>query len=1173
VKATEGCLNDGNNIVRMLGRDAYSILQKMFPAEASGLYNRLNSRAKKALNQQTNDNNGETTNGGGGLILLTDENDEKEETKADKLKKIRRRTTTVNEQILEFAAISKQGISTNGSGSSLHSTPSNSNSQLLQSQEKEKMTRGRGSHSKLLATPMTKRTSNSSSISTSSNNHNESPSSSSSSPSNSNQDNSLNSSKDQNIRNRVPTEEMLLLSLSEMKTAPSSYRPTSGSKDQDSKNNIKSSKIKFNSSNSLSDNLLTGIDEDDENSSRNKSTESLKTIDDNVENQSENQIQNEKAKIELLKKDEEGDKDENDEKKNESKDYHINVDIDSDVDVEEDHEDLLKQEPFRGLTDDIIPTHDITPPPFRRDSNTSQNQSKTKNIPPPSPSELSMGSHTETISYSTKQPSQEQAQASLSLDSDNSMQPPPNPSPPSRSVKPVRRRSSEDDAIHPSSSPSSSRSQTTTTTPTNRPLPSKRRSTKDTSRSPQNATNNGLNGSFDNQPITSSSMKSTPTPLPRRRSSKKLIQNNHSDPSCQSDNNTTTTTTTTATTTSPKSEAPKTKITRGGNFNKPDAMEISISLAKARELLMLDMMDEQALNFVNNKILLQPYGILGKRLTKDEKTVLTIGQDPTHKSRRPGGDHYSFNKKKQQPYNQNSQSTICLVDSCGLHHIQPPGRPRGAHGSSGALYNWLGIDFNNEEDSEDSSFPKAVIKNICHIGDAKFHVYHRDGIHRRLSYKNINDEICNNHNENNDDDNDITNDSGAAYVIHALGPDFRNHPASISMKETLAIDALAKTYYSILYEFIQSGTMVLRLLPISGGIFSGPFHDLIPILTYKALQVAFCALKEYDQIALLKLELHMCIYAENDLSLFYDAGFQPSIESKQYLHVSMSPPRSANTSIIHNQSRQSRNTGRNTAMSQRSMSGCSNTTFSTMTTSFHETRQHPSSLLQSSVFSTSSLTLGINNNDNNGNSGSIDILFDRYQEAVEKDPVKKDLLLVDLRLDAQAWIKDHTHHYLESPSSPPSPTTTSTITKSHISSNVFSPSDESRQTFSNPSPSLRGIVNDSSHIQHDVAMETRSTLLDVLKIKSGMDDINKKTFKNPQKQIDKQQEYIRLLESIIVHADFPRTNGGASNGIKSNGDDYASGGEGIVHNNRSSTKSFGNNSFSSQKKDPSCSIM
>lgn len=172
---------------------------------------------------------------------------------------------------------------------------------------------------------------------------------------------------------------------------------------------------------------------------------------------------------------------------------------------------------------------------------------------------------------------------------------------------------------------------------------------------------------------------------------------------------------------------------------------------------------------------------------------------------------------------------IAVVDPAGLQFIQDLG-PQGAGGASGAIYRWLGID-------QASHFPPDVRQGIRATGDAKFHNY------------------------------------GSHMAIHVVGPDLVKLGVAGPVSEGVAIDQLAQAYANVLSEFLvasEKGVKVLRLLPISGGIFSGDFREDLPRLTFTALARGFSKLAAPSQKQLTStgLRLEMCIFEESDLPSF-----------------------------------------------------------------------------------------------------------------------------------------------------------------------------------------------------------------------------------------------------------------------------------------------------------------
>mmetsp|Transcript_20026 Transcript_20026/g.38813 ORF Transcript_20026/g.38813 Transcript_20026/m.38813 type:complete len:239 (-) Transcript_20026:122-838(-) len=169
---------------------------------------------------------------------------------------------------------------------------------------------------------------------------------------------------------------------------------------------------------------------------------------------------------------------------------------------------------------------------------------------------------------------------------------------------------------------------------------------------------------------------------------------------------------------------------------------------------------------------------------------------------------------------------VVIVDPAGLHHIH--GTPYGAGGAAGSIYKWLGI-------YKSPKFPLEVQSAIAKPTDAKFHRYDPDKL-----------------------------------VIHAVGPDFRKE----HVDRTQGVALLAATYANILREYQLSRVHTLRLLPVSGGIFAGPFKNELPEMTREALQSAVLSLPEKERGELLGAwppRLEMCIFAESEYPAFAKA--------------------------------------------------------------------------------------------------------------------------------------------------------------------------------------------------------------------------------------------------------------------------------------------------------------
>jgi len=225
---------------------------------------------------------------------------------------------------------------------------------------------------------------------------------------------------------------------------------------------------------------------------------------------------------------------------------------------------------------------------------------------------------------------------------------------------------------------------------------------------------------------------------------------------------------------------------------------------------------------------------------------------------------------------------VCLfLRACPIiFQLQPPGGPSGAGGAAGSIYKWLGID-------KARRFPQDVIDAVAAPGDAAYHAY--PITHHQVAPPGG------------------SSVGKVAHVIHAVGPDLRKPPPGAPQGELYtraqAAEALAQTYANIFEAFANHCAMpttnldadaaedipgnescrVLRLLPVSGGIFSGPFLAELPKLTAEAIMKGFDLLPHAAQKqALVQSEVHLCVFADNEVPLFEETGFTfptPSTES------------------------------------------------------------------------------------------------------------------------------------------------------------------------------------------------------------------------------------------------------------------------------------------------------
>jgi hypothetical protein len=92
--------------------------------------------------------------------------------------------------------------------------------------------------------------------------------------------------------------------------------------------------------------------------------------------------------------------------------------------------------------------------------------------------------------------------------------------------------------------------------------------------------------------------------------------------------------------------------------------------------------------------------------------------------------------------------------------------------------------------------------------------------------------------------------------------------------KTHAIDLLARVYKNIFRQFAQSRLTHLRLLPVSGGIYSGQFQHIMPEITFIAINQAIRKLSksDYQFLQHRKDTIKMCIFEEIQASAFQTAS-------------------------------------------------------------------------------------------------------------------------------------------------------------------------------------------------------------------------------------------------------------------------------------------------------------
>jgi len=96
------------------------------------------------------------------------------------------------------------------------------------------------------------------------------------------------------------------------------------------------------------------------------------------------------------------------------------------------------------------------------------------------------------------------------------------------------------------------------------------------------------------------------------------------------------------------------------------------------------------------------------------------------------------------------------------------------------------------------------------------------------------------------------------HVIHVVGPDFHSRKCT----KADAVRELAEAYRNIFVAFLSCSVPTLRLLPVSGDIFSASFKADMPRITIEAIRDALRKLQGPELQAIQKRSICMCIYED-----------------------------------------------------------------------------------------------------------------------------------------------------------------------------------------------------------------------------------------------------------------------------------------------------------------------
>lgn len=167
---------------------------------------------------------------------------------------------------------------------------------------------------------------------------------------------------------------------------------------------------------------------------------------------------------------------------------------------------------------------------------------------------------------------------------------------------------------------------------------------------------------------------------------------------------------------------------------------------------------------------------------------------------------------------------MVIVDATDLWTLQK----HQIYQKSGSLYDLIGLYL----------FPNAVSSALQQVADAKLQTYALQGENHDVSVN----------------------------VIHAVGPDlwspeFLNNEANVRK-------TLTKTYTNVLREFANSGLKTLRILPISAGIYSGPYEVHMPRFTFEAFKLGAMGLDIEQKQKMMEARIEMCIPMESQLQMY-----------------------------------------------------------------------------------------------------------------------------------------------------------------------------------------------------------------------------------------------------------------------------------------------------------------
>lgn len=181
--------------------------------------------------------------------------------------------------------------------------------------------------------------------------------------------------------------------------------------------------------------------------------------------------------------------------------------------------------------------------------------------------------------------------------------------------------------------------------------------------------------------------------------------------------------------------------------------------------------------------------------------------------------------------------SMVIVDPAGHSYMTGDQELEDAGGASGALYSLIGM----------AEFPDDVVSHCTHVTKAKLHTY------------------------------DFAGSAVQTNVIHVLSPDLWQYAVEVPWTSAIvdfknqppqALMAVKESYINIFREFLTTDykSKTLRLLPISGGHFAGPYSNQHAQLTYVAMVRAINSIHPQDREKLKQANIEMCIFVENEFA-------------------------------------------------------------------------------------------------------------------------------------------------------------------------------------------------------------------------------------------------------------------------------------------------------------------